>query len=210
MSANDSIVYVIDDSPSVRHALDSLLRSVNINVRTFASTSEFLQAERPDIPSCLVLDIRLPGQSGIDFQGELTGLDIKLPIVFVTGHGDIAMSVRAIKAGAVEFLTKPFRDQDLLDAIHIGLGEDSSRRAFAATKAPLQSCFDSLTPRERETMAGVVNGLSNKEIAAELQLSPGTVKIHRGSVMRKMKAKSVAELVRINALLIDHTPKGIA
>lgn len=191
------VVFVIDDSASVREALDSLLRSVNLRVLTFGSTDEFLGFERPDAPGCIVLDVRLPGQSGIDFQGEMAKSNIDLPVIFITGHGDIAMSVRAIKAGAVEFLTKPFRDQDLLDAINLAIDKDRARRKVAEAIAPLKYNFESLTARERETMERVAAGLSNKQIAAELNLSPVTVKVHRANVMRKMKATSIADLVRM-------------
>lgn len=208
MSEPQPIVFIIDDSLSVREALDSLLRSVNLKAVTFGSTDEFLRFARPDAPSCLVLDVRLPGQSGMDFQAELARLQIDLPIIFITGHGDIAMSVRAIKAGAIEFLTKPFRDQDLLDAINDGIEKDRARRRSIAELAPLRDRFESLTPRERETMELVVNGLSNKEIAAELDLSPVTVKVHRGSVMRKMDAKSLADLVRISGQIKDLTQRA--
>jgi FixJ family two-component response regulator len=164
---------------------------------TFGSTDEFLGFERPDAPGCIVLDVRLPGQSGIDFQGEMAKSNIDLPVIFITGHGDIAMSVRAIKAGAVEFLTKPFRDQDLLDAINLAIDKDRARRKVAEAIAPLKYNFESLTARERETMERVAAGLSNKQIAAELNLSPVTVKVHRANVMRKMKATSIADLVRM-------------
>lgn len=204
----EPIVFVIDDNVLVREALDSLLRSVKLKVVTFGSTDEFLKFERPDAPSCIVLDVRLPGQSGMDFQAEMGRLRIELPIIFITGHGDIAMSVRAIKAGAIEFLTKPFRDQDLLDAINDGIEKDRIRRKAIAELAPLKDRFESLTPRERETMQLVVTGLSNKEIAAELEVSPVTVKVHRGSVMRKMDAKSIADLVRMSEQIKDLTPRA--
>jgi FixJ family two-component response regulator len=208
VSEGAPVVFVIDDNPSVREALDSLLRSVNLAVLTFGSTGEFLSFERPDAPGCIVLDVRLPGQSGIDFQAEIARLNIDLPVIFITGHGDIAMSVRAIKAGAIEFLTKPFRDQDLLDAINIGIEKDRTRRKAAAMIAPLRSRFDSLTARARETMERVAAGRSNKQIATELGLSPVTVKVHRGNVMRKMDAKSIADLVRMAEQLRDPTQRA--
>jgi FixJ family two-component response regulator len=188
---------VIDDNPAVRDALDGLLRSVHLRARTFGSTEEFLQFKRPDAPGCIVLDVRLPGVSGLDFHREMTKSDIDLPVVFITGHGDVPMSVRAIKAGAIEFLPKPFRDQDLLDAIHLGIERDRARRRVSATTSVLRDSFASLTPREREIMLRVTSGRPNKQIAAELKLSEVTVKVHRRHVMRKMNAKSLADLVRM-------------
>jgi FixJ family two-component response regulator len=206
MSTKQSLVFIIDDDPSVRESIESLLRSVGHTVRSFASTREFMLYERPNVPGCLILDIRLPGRSGLEFQRELVESDIRLPIVFITGHGDVPMSVTAMKAGAIEFLTKPFRDQDLLDAVHRGLELDRDRRAEAAMLAELWQRFDSLTPREREVMALVAAGRLNKQIAAELDLSEITVKVHRAQVMRKMEAKSLPDLVRFaDRLALDTT-----
>ena len=203
MSENKPVVFVIDDSPSVRDALDSLIRSVHLNVQSFGSIEEFLQFKRPDAPGCIVLDVRLPGLSGLDFQREMAKSNIDLPIIFITGHGDVLMSVRAIKAGAIEFLTKPFRDQDLLDAIYLGIERDRSRRQASAIVAVLRGHFASLTARERQVMLQVASGRPNKQIAAELKLSEVTVKVHRRHVMRKMKAKSLADLVRMADKLSD-------
>jgi FixJ family two-component response regulator len=191
------VVFVIDDDAGVREALSSLFRSVGLQVKTYAAASEFLQSKLPDGPSCMVLDVRLPGLSGLDFQAELAKADIRIPIVFMTGHGDIPMTVRAMKAGAVEFLPKPFRDQDMLDAVQTGLELDRDRRKRAADISRLKVSFDSLTPREQEIMDLVTAGLMNKQIAGEIGVSEVTVKLHRGNVMRKMGAKSLAELVRM-------------
>lgn len=197
MSEAPPTVVVIDDDPSVREALHSLLRSVGLRVELFGSVQGFLTSKRPDDPSCLVLDIRLPGKSGLEFQEELRRANVKLPVIFITGHGDIQMSVRAMKAGAVEFLIKPFRDQELLDAIHLAIERDRARRRDAAVVEGLRRSFETLTPREREMMALVVVGRRNKQIAADLGLSEVTVKVHRGNMMRKMDARSVADLVRM-------------
>lgn len=193
----ESIVFVVDDDASVREALRSLLRSVGLAVELFSSAQEFLQRKRPDLPSCLVLDVRLPGVGGLDFQRKLAEAKIPIPIIFITGVGDIPMSVRAMKAGAVEFLTKPFRDQDLLDAIQVALERDRARRQEEAEIATLRERFELLTPREREVLSRVISGLLNKQIAAEIGTSETTVKVHRGQFMRKMGALSLPELVRM-------------
>jgi FixJ family two-component response regulator len=190
-------VFVIDDDPSMRAALEDLISSVGLQVRLFASPQEFLHSKPPDILGCLVLDVRLPGMSGLTFQNELAKAGIAFPVIFVTGHGDIPMGVRAMKAGAVEFLTKPFHDQDLLDAIHTAIERDRDRRRGARVTVELQERYATLTERERQIMALVVVGRANKQIAAELNLSEMTVKVHRGQVMRKMKAASLPELVRM-------------
>ena len=191
------VVLVIDDDPSVRTALASLLGSVGLDVSLFESTQAFLESERPDAPSCIVLDVRLPGLGGLDLQRELARSGDHPPIIFITGHGDIPMTVRAMKDGAIEFLTKPFRDQELLDAIHLGIERDRARRQEAGAVAGLRERFQSLTTREREIMAHVVTGRMNKQIAGDLDVSEITIKVHRGQVMRKMGAKSFAELVRM-------------
>jgi FixJ family two-component response regulator len=190
-------VFVVDDDASMRDALKSLLRSVDLEVETFGSAVEFLRARLPDAPSCLVLDVRLPGVSGLDFQGELAKSGIHIPIIFVTGHGDIPMTVKAMKAGAVEFLTKPFRDQDMLDAIQVALERDRTRREQDGRLTQLKALFGSLTSREQEVIGLVTSGLMNKQIAAEMGVSVITVKVHRGNVMRKMGAKSLTDLVRM-------------
>ena len=191
------VVFVIDDDASVRAALSSLIRSVGLRVEVFASASEFLAAKRTDGPSCLILDVRLPGMSGLNFQAELAKANIVIPIIFITGHGDIPMSVKAMKAGAVEFLTKPFRDQDLLDAIKVALERARSWIESEKAVSELRANFESLSPRETEVMARVTSGLLNKQIAAELGVSEVTVKVHRGNVMQKMGAKSLADLVKM-------------
>ena len=197
MHENNPVVYVVDDDPSIRDALDSLIRSVGFRAQTFASAQDFLKSARPDAPGCLVLDVRLPGLSGLDLQRELARVDIRIPIIFITGHGDIPMSVSAMKAGAVEFLTKPFRDQDLLDAIQAAVERDRASQEGRAELAELRGRYRSLTPREREVMQHVVSGLLNKQIAGELGTSEVTVKLHRGQAMQKMCAASLADLVRM-------------
>jgi len=192
-----SVVYVVDADASIRPALRSLLSSVRLNVRFFSSPIEFLQEERPDALSCLILDIRLPGKSGLDFQHELAEANILIPIIFVTSHGDIPMAVRAMKAGAIDFLTKPFRDQDLLDAIQVALKRDRARRQRHAESAVIRGRLESLTPREREVLHLVVSGLPNKQIAAEIGTTEATVKVHRSQLMKKMGADSLPELVRM-------------
>jgi RNA polymerase sigma factor (sigma-70 family) len=198
MAEAEPIVFVIDDDPSVRRAIRRLIGSVGLQVELFGSAQEFLHSQRPDGPSCLVLDIRLPGISGLDFQRGLAEANIHIPIIFITAHGDIPMTVRAMKAGAVEFLTKPFRDQDLLDAIHVALEQDLAKRQQEEEMATLRHRWESLTPRERQVLPLVVSGLLNKQIAAEIGISETTVKVHRSQLMRKMGANSVAELVRLS------------
>lgn len=190
-------VFVVDDDAAMREALSSLIRSVDLEAETFGSAAEFLRAKLPDAPSCLVLDVRLPGVSGLDFQGELAKSGIHIPVIFVTGHGDIPMTVKAMKAGAVEFLTKPFRDQDMLDAIQVALERDRARREQDGRLAQLKTLYESLTSREQEVIGHVTAGLMNKQIAAEMGVSVITVKVHRGNVMRKMGAKSLTDLVRM-------------
>jgi FixJ family two-component response regulator len=197
MREPDPVVFVVDDDASLRHALTNLLRSVGLRVETFGSAREFLDSPRPDAPGCLVLDVRLPGLSGLDLQRELTAAQLDVPIIFITGYGDIPMTVQAMKAGAVEFLTKPFRDQDLLDAIQHALERDRVAWHRRAALVALRQRYALLTPREREVMRRVVAGLLNKQVAAELGTSEIMVKVHRGQVMRKMQAASVADLVRM-------------
>ena len=207
MKDTDAIVFVVDDDPSIREAIKSLLMLEGLRVETFASAHEFLRNERPDLPGCVVLDVELPGLSGLDLQRELAAHGIKLPIIFITGYGDIPMSVRAMKAGALEFLTKPFRDQDLLDAIQQALERDRATRRHSKEIAELRQRFDALTSREREVMSLVVGGWLNKQIGFELGISEITVKIHRGRVMNKMGAQSLAELVRMTERLELPTAK---
>jgi FixJ family two-component response regulator len=207
MKRTDPVVFVIDDDASVRTALKSLIRSVGLDVEAFASGQEFLQFARPDVPGCLVLDVRLPGMSGLDFQKELTKSEIHLPVIFITAHGDIPMSVRAMKAGAVEFLTKPFRDQDLLDAIQLSLDRDRMRRQQDSEVSELKDRFETLTSRERELLALVISGRPNKQIADAIGTSEVTVKVHRANLTRKMQAESLADLVRMAGKL-NISPKS--
>ena len=193
----ESIVFVIDDDEGMRRALANLFRSVGLEVQVFASASEMLQSKLPDVASCLVLDVRLPGLSGLDFQIELAKANIHIPIIFVTGHGDIPMTVRAMKGGAIDFLTKPFRDQDMLDSAMMAIERDRKRREAEKTISVLRAHFETLTPREREVLALVTAGLMNKQIAAEIGIAEITVKIHRGHVMKKMGARSLADLIRM-------------
>jgi FixJ family two-component response regulator len=197
----EAIVFVVDDDSSIREAIESLVKLVGLRVETFGTAQEFLRAERPDLPGCVVLDVELPGLSGLDLQRELAAHEIKLLIIFITGYGDIPMSVRAMKAGALEFLTKPFRDQDLLDAIQQALERDRTARQHSRENAELRKRFDALTTREREVMSLVAGGWLNKQIGFELEISEITVKIHRGRVMNKMGAQSLAELVRMTEKL---------
>jgi FixJ family two-component response regulator len=197
MNESQSTVFVVDDDAAVREALRDLIDSVGLRVELFGSAGEFLQRKLPHLPSCLILDVRLPGKSGFDLQRELAEANISIPIIFITGHGDIPMSVRAMKAGAVEFLAKPFRDQDLLDVIQLALERDRATRQREAEIATLRDCFESLTPREREVLPWVVSGLLNKQIADAIGTREATVKVHRSHLMRKMGAKSLADLVRM-------------
>jgi FixJ family two-component response regulator len=196
-SAKEPIVFVVEDDESMRRALSNLFQSVGLEVKLFGSASEMLKSKLPDVASCLVLDVRLPGLSGLDFQTELANANIHTPIIFMTGHGDIPMSVRAMKGGAVDFLTKPFRDQDMLDAVMTAIERDRKRRQDDKIVANLRALLETLTAREREVLALVSSGLMNKQVAAELDLAEITVKIHRGHIMKKMGAKSLADLVRM-------------
>jgi FixJ family two-component response regulator len=191
-----SIAYVIDDDAGLRDGISNLLRSVDIPSQTFGSTKEFLRSKRADIPGCLILDVRLPGMSGLEFQTELKKLGVDLPVVFITAHADVPMGVQAMKAGAIEFLCKPFREQELLDAVRTAINKDAEQRSKLSSLAAIRTRHDTLTPREQEVMALVVSGMMNKQIAGRLGLSEITVKVHRASIMRKMDAKSLADLVR--------------
>ena len=197
MTEAEPIVFVVDDDPSVRTSTERLVRSAGFKVKTFGSAKEFLESFRPEGPACLVLDVRLPGQSGLDLQRELTGSGVQIPIIFMTGHGDIPMSVRAMKAGAVEFLTKPYRKKALLDAIHASIERDRASRQERLEATALRGRYEQLTPREREVMALVVAGLLNKQIAGELATAERTIKFHRAHIMQKMEAESLADLVRM-------------
>jgi len=208
IQTNEPCIYVIDDDPSVGEALSSLFRSVGYPVQLFHSTNDFMQAKRADGNSCLVLDIRLPGASGLDLQAHLNRAQIPIPVIFMTGHGDIPMSVRAMKAGAIDFLSKPFRDQDMLDAVANALEADRKRREADRSVASVRAAFETLTSREREIMVFVTSGLMNKQVAGNLGLSEITVKIHRGNVMKKMGCHSLAELVRMASLLGLDQPKA--
>jgi FixJ family two-component response regulator len=201
MNAADPIVFVIDDDASIRDAVKRLIASVGLRVETFGSTREFLAAKRPDAPACLVLDVRLPDVSGLEFQRDLAMLDFQIPIIFITGHADIPMTVRAMKAGAVEFLTKPFRGQELLDAVQEAIAKDRAAWSERAQMAELRGRYDTLTPREKEVLKLVASGLLNKQVGAELGTSELTVKTHRGRVMEKMGADSLADLVRMSERL---------
>ncbi len=203
--SGSATIHVIDDDTSLREALGSLFRSTGLNARLYGSATDFMAAPPPDTPGCLVVDIRLPGVSGLDFQEQLAAIGVRLPIILMTGHGDIPMSVRAMKAGAVDFLTKPFRDQDMLDAVSLAITRDGARREGEGRIDDLKSKFTTLSPREREVMALVTAGKMNKQVAGDLSLSEITVKIHRGSVMRKMGARSLADLVRM-AEALDWRP----
>jgi RNA polymerase sigma factor (sigma-70 family) len=197
MSEPESIVFVVDDDPSVRSAIKRLIGSMGLQVELFASAQELLASKLPNVPSCLVLDVRLPGISGLALQRQLAEANVQIPIIFITAHSDVPMTVRAMKAGAVEFLTKPFRDQDLLDAIHLALERDRARRQQEAELAALRERFESLSPREREVVAMVVSGMLNKQIAAQIGTAENTIKVHRSRAMEKMHANSLADLVKM-------------
>ena len=208
MTERQPIVFIVDDDASVREALKSLIRSVGLHVELFGSAREFLETQRPDAPSCLVLDVRLPGISGLDLQHRLADANVHIPIIIITGHGDIPMSVRAMKAGAIEFLTKPFRDQDLLDAIQVALERNRARRQREAEIAVLRERFESLSPRERDVVTKVVSGMLNKQIADEIGIAENTVKVHRSRAMEKMQAQSLADLVKMVERLDGSTAKA--
>ena len=197
MTETKALVFVVDDDPSMRRSLDTLLRSIGLDVQLFSSAQEFMPAKRPDLPGCIVLDVRLPGMSGLTFQEELAKSGIALPVIFITGHGDVPMTVRAMKAGAVEFLTKPFREQELVGAVKQALLRDLEFRKHRSETLELRERLGTLTPRERQVLALVVDGLLNKQVAGELGTTELTIKVHRGRVMRKMKAASLADLVRM-------------
>jgi FixJ family two-component response regulator len=208
MTAAEAVVFVVDDDVGTRESLKNLIRSVGVRAETFASAQDFLRSTRPDVPSCLVLDVRLPGLSGLDLQKRMAEVELSIPIVFISGHGDIPMSVQAMKAGAVEFLTKPFREQELLDAVQQALERDRNAREQRAEIAELRSRYRLLTPREREVMALVVTGLLNKQVAGELGTSEASVKVHRQHVMEKMRAGSLAALVRMADRVGVDSPKS--
>jgi RNA polymerase sigma factor (sigma-70 family) len=208
MSEPESIVFVVDDDPSVRSAIERLIGTVGLQVQLFGSAQEFLVSNLPNVPSCLVLDIRLPGISGLALQRQLAKTNVQIPIIFITSHGDVPMTVRAMKAGAVEFLTKPFHDQDLLDAIHLALERDRGRRQQEAELAVLRERFESLSPREREVVSMVVSGMLNKQIAAQIGTAENTIKVHRSRAMEKMQANSLADLVKMIERLRVSSGKG--
>ena len=208
MTERHPIVFIVDDDASVREALKNLIRSVGLHVELFGSATEFLETQRPDAPSCLVLDVRLPGISGLDLQHRLADANVHIPIIIITGHGDIPMSVRAMKAGAIEFLTKPFRDQDLLDAIQVALERNRTWRQREAEIAVLRARFESLSPRERDVATKVVSGMLNKQIADEIGIAENTVKVHRSRAMEKMQAQSLADLVKMVERLDGSTAKA--
>jgi FixJ family two-component response regulator len=209
MTTTEPTVFVIDDDKAIRSAIKNLLESVGLRAEVFSTPREFLKEGHKDKPGCLVLDVRLPGASGLDFQHELAKANVEIPVIFITGHGDVPMSVQAMKAGAVDFLTKPFRDQDLLDAIQRAIGRDQARRQLETEGVDIRNRFNSLTPREREVMSLVVAGLLNKQVAAQMSTSETTAKIHRGQVMRKMQAQSLPDLVRMSERL-GPLPKSIS
>ena len=209
MTTTEPTVFVIDDDKAIRSAIKNLLESVGLRAEVFSTPREFLKGGHKDKPGCLVLDVRLPGASGLDFQHELATGNVEIPVIFITGHGDIPMSVQAMKAGAVDFLTKPFREQDLLDAIQRAIGRDQARRQLETEGVDIRNRFSSLTPREREVMSLVVAGLLNKQVAAQMGTSETTAKIHRGQVMRKMQAQSLPDLVRMSERL-GPLPKSIS